>query len=79
MQPSERRDVTLVVGLAVAALVTFQGPIYRFLEIGRQIEEQFGLALVPGLAILVAVMLGNHRMLQSDARNEDAWCRAQAR
>ena len=24
-------------------------------------------------------MLGNHRMLQSDARNEDAWCRLKMR
>lgn len=62
MHSTERNDVTLLVGLAIAALVTFEGPIHRFLQIGRQIEEEHGLALVPGLAILIVVLLGNRLM-----------------
>lgn len=62
MRSTERNDVTLLVGIAIAALVTFRGPISQFLQIGQEIEEQYGLALVPGLAILISVLLGNHLM-----------------
>lgn len=64
MQASERNDVTLLVGVAIAGLVTFRGQITRFLELGQEIEEQYGLALVPGLAILICVLLGNWLMVR---------------
>jgi diguanylate cyclase (GGDEF)-like protein len=64
MQLIKRSDVTLLVGFVIAAVVTFQGPIHRFLQIGREIEEQHGLALVPGLSILIIVLLGNHLMVR---------------
>ena len=54
-----RNDVTLLAGLAVAALVIFQRPIWHFFQVGRDIEERYGLALVPGLVILTVVFLGN--------------------
>ena len=66
MRRSGRQDVTLLVGLAIAALVTFQGPIQHFLLVGRQIDEQEVLALVPELAILLTVLLGNHLMARQD-------------
>ena len=51
--------MTLLAGLAIAALVVFQRHIWYFFQVGREIEEQFGLALVPGLVILIVVFLGN--------------------
>ena len=62
MRLSKSRDVTLSVGFAIAVLVTFQGPIAQFLQRGREIEEQYGLALIPGLAILISVLLAHHLM-----------------
>ena len=62
MRRSGRQDVTQLVGLAIAALVTFQGPIQHFLLVGRQLDEQEVLALVPRLAILLTVLLSNHLM-----------------
>ena len=59
MRARGRNDVTLLAGLAIAALVIFQGPIWQFFQVGRDIEEQYGLALVPGLIILTVVFLGN--------------------
>ena len=62
MQLAKRSDVTLLVGFAIAALVTLQGPLGDFLQRGREIEEQYGLALIPGLAILISVLLAHTLM-----------------
>ena len=59
MRARGRNDVTLLAGLAIAALVIFQRPIWQFFQVGRDIEAQYGLALVPGLIILTVVFLGN--------------------
>ena len=59
MRARGRNDVTLLAGLAIAALIIFQRPIWQFFQVGRDIEAQYGLALVPGLIILTVVFLGN--------------------
>ena len=75
MRARGRNDITLLAGLAIAALIIFQRPIGQFFQVGRDIEEQYGLALVPGLVILAVVFLGNilvGRIRSAAARRRDA-------
>ena len=70
MQGPRRDDITLVIGLTVAALVIFQWPIRYLLEVAHDVEDRYGLALVPGLVILGIVLLINYLQRRSDQRLE---------
>jgi diguanylate cyclase (GGDEF)-like protein len=50
-------DARLVLGLIVAAIVVFARPIGTLLDVAREVERTYGLALIPGLIILVVAML----------------------
>lgn len=52
-----RRDLWLVVGLLIAAVVVFSRPILRLLDVAREVEQAYGLGLIPGLIILSVVFL----------------------
>jgi diguanylate cyclase (GGDEF)-like protein len=52
-----RRDSVLLIGLTVALTVVFARQISRLLDIARDVEQAYGLALIPGLIILTVVFL----------------------
>ena len=70
MRPPGRNNTTLLVGLTVAALVILQRPIRYLLEVVHDLEDRYGLALVPGLVILSIVLLINYLARWSDRRLE---------
>lgn len=52
-----RQDLLLLGGLAAALAIIFADPISRALDLARDIERSFGLALLPGLVLLTAVYI----------------------
>lgn len=50
-----RRDSVLILGLTVALLVVFARQISHLLAVAREVEQAYGLALIPGLIILTVV------------------------
>ena len=62
MRFSGKTDVTLWLGVIIALLVVFQQPIEYIFRLGRQIEERYGLAVVPGLVVLALVLAGHFAM-----------------
>ena len=52
-----RRDGWLIAGLIVAALVAFEAAVRRVFEMAHQVEVAHGLALLPALFILTALLL----------------------
>jgi diguanylate cyclase (GGDEF)-like protein len=61
-----RQDTPLVVGLTVALLVIFQRPLRYFLDVASDLEGRYGLALLPGLVILAAVLLFHNQSRRHD-------------
>ena len=55
-----RQDRVLLGGLTAALLVIFQRPIRSLLEMVHEFEEVYGLALLPGLIILLVVLILHH-------------------
>ena len=64
MRFSGKTDVTLWLGVVIALLVVFQQPIEYIFRLGRQIEERYGLAVVPGLVVLALVLAGHFAMVR---------------
>ncbi len=62
MRAAQKHDIVLLFGLAVALVVMFQEPLQSLLAAGQAIQERYGLALVPGLAVLCIVFLGHHAL-----------------
>ena len=60
MKVPERHDVTMLTGVVVALLVMFQQPIQYSIQIGRDFEDRYGLAFLPGLAVLCVVFSGHY-------------------
>ena len=52
------QNIVLLFGLAVTLAVMFQEPLRDLLSVGQAIQDRYGLALVPGLAVLCIVVLG---------------------
>ncbi|HSK11394.1 MAG TPA: hypothetical protein VK911_17550, partial [Vicinamibacterales bacterium] len=52
-----RRDGWLIAGIIVAALVAFEAAVRRVFEFAHQVEVAHGLALLPALFILTALLL----------------------
>jgi diguanylate cyclase (GGDEF)-like protein len=61
MRVMGRNDVVLMVGLTIALFVIFSGPVSRFLDYVREIEETKGLHLLPALFIL-ATLFSFHQL-----------------
>ena len=64
MKRFNRNDVTMLVGVVVALLVMFQRPIQYSIRIGRDLEDRYGLAFLPGLAVLCVVFSGHYFLTQ---------------
>ena len=48
--------------VAIAFVVMFQQPLMELIEAGGEIQTRYGLSILPGLAILCIVLLGQHLM-----------------
>ena len=75
MRRPSRNDAMLLVGATVAVLVIFQRPIRYVLESAHTIEDQYGLAIVPGVVILAFVILANVLARRSDERIQSSVAR----
>lgn len=85
LRVSGRHDSLLLAGLTFALLVVFQPSIQYLLEIAREIERHYGVALVPALVILSVMFIfhqqANRREMKAEsarAANETALARARA-
>lgn len=57
MRVIKRQDTVLLLGFTLALVVIFQRPLRYFLDVAHDLESRWGLALIPGLAILAVVLL----------------------
>ena len=62
MRAAQKHDIVLLFGLGVTLVVMFQKPLLGLLAAGEAIQDRYGLALVPGLAVLCIVFLGHHAL-----------------
>ena len=62
MRRAQKHDIVLLFGLAVTLVVMFQELLRDLLSVGQAIQDRYGLALVPGLAVLCIVFLGHHAL-----------------
>ena len=67
-----RHDSMLLAGLAFALLVVFQPPIQYGLEVAREIERHYGVALVPALVILSVMFIFHQQANRREIRAEAA-------
>lgn len=65
-----RNDAVLMVGLTVALFVIFSGPVARLLEYVREIEETYGLHLLPALVILGTILSFHQLRKRQEIRAE---------
>ena len=65
-----RRDRVLILGLTVGLSVVFARPISHLLDVARQNEESYGLALIPGLIILTVVFLLHQQNKRQEIKAE---------
>src|SRR5205823_391472 len=65
-----RRDRVLILGLTVGLSVVFARPISHLLDVARQNEESYGLALIPGLIILTMVFLLHQQNKRQEIKAE---------
>jgi len=57
MRLFSRRDSVLVVGFSIAITVVFSRQISHLLDFAREVEQNYGLSLIPGLIILTVVFV----------------------
>ena len=62
MREAQKYDIVLLFGLAVTLVVMFQEPLGNLLAAGQALQDRYGLALVPGLAVLCLIFLGHHAL-----------------
>ena len=65
-----RRDRVLILGLTGGLSVVFARPISHLLDVARQNEESYGLALIPGLIILTMVFLLHQQNKRQEIKAE---------
>ena len=68
----------LLLGLALALIVVFARPIRYLLDLARDVENSFGLALVPALIILTGVFLFHQQGKRQEAKARAAAAEANA-
>ncbi|MGH9253932.1 MAG: diguanylate cyclase [Vicinamibacterales bacterium] len=65
-----RNDLFLLLGLTVALVAIFSRPLARVLEYAREIEQSWGLQLVPGLVILAVAFVFHQARKRHEMRVE---------
>jgi diguanylate cyclase (GGDEF)-like protein len=73
-----RHDSLLLAGLAFALLVIFQRSLQVALEVARDIEQQYGVALIPALLILSIMFIFHLQANRREMRTEAAAAAAEA-
>jgi diguanylate cyclase (GGDEF)-like protein len=74
-----RRDRLLLIGLTAAVSVIFARRLSRLLDVARQDEQGYGLALIPGLIILTVVFLMHQLARRQEIKAEAAAAASAAR
>ncbi len=74
-----RRDSVLLIGLTVAIAVVFARQISRLLDVAREVEQAYGLALIPGLIILTVVFVLHQQGKRQEIKAEAVASAAEAR
>ena len=64
----DRQDRMLLLGLVLALMVIFARPIRYLLDLARDVETSFGLALVPALIILTGIFLLHQQSKRQEAK-----------
>lgn len=67
-----QRDSVLILGLTVALSVVFSRQISHLLDVAREVEQTYGLALIPGLIILTVVFLLHEQGKRQESKTEAA-------
>ena len=62
MREAQKHDIVLLFGLAVTLGVMFHEPLGNLFAAGQALQDRYGLALVPGLAVLFLMFLGHHAL-----------------
>lgn len=73
-----RHDSLLLAGFAFALLVVFQSPIRYGLDVARDIERTYGVALVPALLILTVMFIFHQQGKRREMKAEAAAAAAEA-
>lgn len=79
MRLLDRQDTVLLVGLTTALIVVFAKPIRYLLDGAREVEDTYGLALVPALIILTVVFLFHQQAKRQEMNAQAATSAAEAR
>src|ERR1700674_4984868 len=74
-----RRDSVLLFGFTVALAVVFARPISHLLDVAREVEQAYGLALIPGLIILTVVFVLHQQGKRQEMKAEAVASAAAAR
>jgi diguanylate cyclase (GGDEF)-like protein len=74
----DNQDRMLLLGLVLALLVIFARPIRYLLDLARDVETSFGLALIPALIILTGVFLLHEQSKRQEAKARAAAAEASA-
>lgn len=79
MRLIDRNDIILLVGLTVALFAIVSRPLAQVLEYAREIDQGWGLQLVPGLVILAFVFIVHQIRKRHEIRAEALTAAAEAR
>jgi diguanylate cyclase (GGDEF)-like protein len=74
-----RQDLLLLGGLAAALLIIFSTPISHLLDYVREIEQQSGLSLMPGLVLLTIIFVFHQLRRRNQAAAQTAAAEAATR
>ncbi len=74
-----RHDGMLLAGLAVAMFVVFAGQVNRLLDFAREVERNYGVALMPALVILTVVFVFQQQSKRQEAKSKAAEAQVEAR
>jgi diguanylate cyclase (GGDEF)-like protein len=75
----DRYDAFLIAGFTIALIVVFARPIRYALDVARQVEDTYGLALLPALIILTVVFLFQQQAKRQEAHAQVVAAAAEAR
>jgi diguanylate cyclase (GGDEF)-like protein len=78
MRLSGRHDGLLIAGFAFALLVIFERSFQYLLQVARDIEATYGVALLPALFVLCAIMVFHHYSKRQEMKAEAVAAAAEA-
>lgn len=79
MRLIDRQDTTLAAGLIAGTIVIFQQPLRRLLDIAGEVQNRYGLDLIPALVVLSVVLVFHQYRKRQEMRVAQHAAEAQAR